>query len=193
MSPKKAQRGELVEVVKASLNIGKELTDVQLVLKEWFFTCLTFGTIILFFFKIVLIFAIHCFWKYNRQQQRIILEDDASDILGLDGIDNTGDGLDGRSSRNNSPINESYDENETRSSQGRNNDRYFLDEQGEWEDLPQSRPTGTQTSSQAPLRTDANTSYNDDNIETESNENSSIPSQDETRLVILLCYNKIYK
>jgi len=184
MSPKKAQRGELVEVVKASLNIGKELTDVQLVLKEWFFTCLTFGTIILFFFKIVLIFAIHCFWKYNRQQQRIILEDDASDILGLDGIDNTGDGLDGRSSRNNSPINESYDENETRSSQGRNNDRYFLDEQGEWEDLPQSRPTGTQTSSQAPLRTDANTSYNDDNIETESNENSSIPSQDETRHTI---------
>jgi len=179
MSPEKAQRGELVEVVKASLHIGKEMTDVQLVLKEWFFTCLTFGIVIFFFFKIVLIFAIHCFWKYNRKRQRIVLEDDASDILGLDGIDNTGDGIDGQSSPNNSPTHEFFDDNETRSFQGRNNGRYFLDEQGEWEDLSQSRPT--QTSSQAPLRTVANTTYNDDNTITESNENSSIPSEDGTR------------
>lgn len=143
MSPEKAQRGELVEVVQGMVNIGKELTDVQLVLKEWFLTCLTFGTTFFFFLQLVLIFATHYFWKCRKQRQHIILEDDVSENLGLDVIDDIDD--EGQSNRSGNPINESFDENETSSSQGLNNSRYS-DEQGEWEDLPQP----TRSSSQAP-------------------------------------------
>jgi hypothetical protein len=157
VSPEKAQRGELVEVVQGILNIGKELTDLQLVLKEWFLTCLTFGTTFFFFLQLVLIFVTHYFWKCRRQRQHIILEDDVSENLRLDEIDDIDDDID---DRNDNPTNESFDENETSSSQGLNNSRYS-DEQGEWEDLPQP----TRSSSQAP-RTDVTVTIEPDSSST---------------------------
>jgi len=148
VSPEKAQKGDLVEVVQGMLRIGEELTGMQLVLKEWFFTCTTIGTLVFFFLQLVIVLVIRVWWKQRRQrqQERVILEDDVSESLGLNGLDGGGGGggdvdsddvygADDHNGNNNS---------ERRSSRGQQQNNgsgeNFDDEEGEWEDLPQ-QPT----------------------------------------------------
>jgi len=93
------------------------MNGTQLVLKEWFFTCATIGTILLFMVQLVLVLMIRQFLNERRRQQeeqesKSILEDDVSEGLGLDGFtDIEEDDADGYA------------------------------EQGEWEDLPQEQQT----------------------------------------------------
>lgn len=143
VSPEKAQRGDLVEVVQGMLRIGEELTGMQLVLKEWFFTCMTIGTLVFFSLQLVIVLAIQVCWnqRRKRQQERVILEDDVSENLGLNGLDGGVDSdVYGADDRNGDPTDDNNN-SERRSSQGQqqnnSNDEYVDGEQGEWEDLPQ--------------------------------------------------------
>jgi len=99
VSPENRQRGEQVEVGAGILHIGEEMVGLQLILKEWFFTCLTIGTTVLFVWQLTLAFALQSLLEYRRQlrreeererereRDRIILEDDVSEGLGLAGFD----------------------------------------------------------------------------------------------------------
>mmetsp|Transcript_13825 Transcript_13825/g.22226 ORF Transcript_13825/g.22226 Transcript_13825/m.22226 type:complete len:528 (-) Transcript_13825:3106-4689(-) len=142
MGSEKVHRGEFLEVLEGALHIGKELTEFQLLLREWFFTCLTFGTLFFFGLQLVLIFGLRWYWECKRKQQRherIILEDDASDNFGLDGVSVTGESAAslGREARR-----QAHDggDSESWSSDDRGHQEYDrnLDEgqDGEWEDLP---------------------------------------------------------
>ena len=146
VSPEKAQKGDLVEVAQGMLRIGEELTGMQLVLKEWFFTCTTIGTLVFFSLQLAVVLAIQVWWKQRRQrqQERVILEDDVSESLGLDGldgggVDSDGDVVYGADDRNNNYNSErrSFRGQQQNNGSGRGSGEYMDDEEGEWEDLPQ--------------------------------------------------------
>jgi hypothetical protein len=94
MTPEKAQRGEFLEVLQGYIHIGKELTDFQLLLKEWFFTCIVFGTIFFFALQVVILLGWQMYWEYQRekrQREEVDWEDGASYYdLGLDGMTDAG-------------------------------------------------------------------------------------------------------
>ena len=151
MSPEKSHRGDIVEVEHAMLRIGEELTGMQLVLKEWFFTCATIGISVFFSLQTLFVLAIQAWWRRSIEQERdrSVLEDDASERLSLNGLDNGDDDISGDNDHNNDPnlYHQSFDDNnsESRSSQGQRRNsshvEYMDQEQGEWEDLPQ-QPMG---------------------------------------------------
>jgi len=131
MAPEKTKRGEIVEVDRAWLNIGRELTDVQIILKEWFFICLTIGSVFLFSMQLVLILAFRHLLKISRQQSYVVLEDDASNNLDLDDIDDI-------------PFHGSVGQDETGSFLGQH--RHEFDHEQDWEDLPTNHsPNNIQT------------------------------------------------
>ena len=146
VSPQKARRGDMVEVVQGILRISEELTGIQLVLKEWFFTCMLIGTILLFFLQLVFVFAIRfaflTWCRQEREDERDIFED-VSEGLNLDGLNDVdGDvhhGDDHSSDRNtrDQSFDEFDSERESSHDQQRSNSNVenVQDEQGEWEDL----------------------------------------------------------
>jgi hypothetical protein len=145
MAPEKAHRGEFLEVIKGVLHVGKELTAFQLLLKEWFYTCLTFGTIFFFGLQLSVLFCVQwCMECRRAQQERIILDDDASENLDFEGMTTGGDSGDRTDDQNrNNNIHEDVDgsqslNDERRFSEGVYNDNAEYDDghDGEWEDLP---------------------------------------------------------
>lgn len=82
-----------VEVDKAFLRSGRELTDFQIILKEWFFICWIAGTFFLFVLQFACILSIHLFVNSLFHRKPTVLGDDASNSLSLDGIsEGVGDG-----------------------------------------------------------------------------------------------------
>jgi hypothetical protein len=140
MAPEKADRGEFLEVLQGYLHIGKELTEFQLLLKEWFFTCMAVGTMFFYGLQVMLLLGLQTYWEYlqeKRERERVDLEDDASDNLGLDVTLNSQDiPLDSGNSRNDGE--QSLDGNAV-----------FFEcdgpfeegQEGEWEDLPTQTTT----------------------------------------------------
>lgn len=85
----KRTKDDPLEVVRGEIRIGKELTDFQFLLREYFFTCYIIGVIIISTIQTINLVALRAMWK-QRQHRRILrqmqeeLEDDSSDILDLD-------------------------------------------------------------------------------------------------------------
>jgi len=108
----KPRRDDPLEVTRGEIRIGKELTDFQFLLREYFLTCYMIGVIFLSTMQVVGLLSLRSYWKH-RQRQNIIRQmrednEDPSETLELD---------------------ESQLEGDT------NN----------WEDLPQTDPTNTET------------------------------------------------
>ena len=124
MPTEKAQRQEVLEVLQGSLRIGKELTDFQQLLKDYFFTSTVFGTLFFFGLQVLLILGVQLYLDYRRK--KILLEDDASDNLSLDDVTdsgNSGGDRTGEESEQN-PVEESTNEG----FQDNNNENLGLDE-----------------------------------------------------------------
>jgi hypothetical protein len=123
VSPEKAQRGDIVEVIHGMVHIGKELRGLQLLLKEWFFACAMIGTGFFFSLQLIIVLALKVFWDQRQEQERIVLDDDVlegpglDDFVDMDGDANAEDNGDGDRIPHGSA-------------------EYAEDEQGEWEDLP---------------------------------------------------------
>ena len=85
----KRGKDDPLEVVRGEIRIGKELTDFQFMLREYFFTCYIIGVMIIAIFQTINLVVLRAMWK-QRQHRRILrqmqeeLEDDSSDILDLD-------------------------------------------------------------------------------------------------------------
>jgi hypothetical protein len=171
MSPEKVQRGEFLEVVQGYIHVGKELTDFQRLLKDWFFTCIVLGTIFFYALQIGIILGWQLYWEYQRgkilqQEEEVNWEDNASENLDLDGITDTG------SHSGNVPGDDVNRQDYTQAESGvenntgphiveqyenqNNNDAVFFECDGsfddrydgdEWEDLPTQTTTTTATSS----------------------------------------------
>jgi hypothetical protein len=69
-----------LEVMTADIRIGKELSDYQLILKEWFFTCYTIGSSILFFSQLLVLVILRLHIKEQRSKRE--MEEEASLNLG---------------------------------------------------------------------------------------------------------------
>lgn len=159
MAPEKAEKGEILEVLQGQLHIGKELTDFQLLLKEYFFTSMVFGTIFFYGLQVLLLLSLQAYWailEERRAREQDMMEDDASNDLDLDevslrdGGDNSGGGV----PTSHDPTEEGVDRDTRQSVEDVTNlegdadatffecDGRFEDgHEGEWEDLP----TGTTT------------------------------------------------
>jgi hypothetical protein len=84
----KREKDEPLEVVRGEIRIGKELTDFQFLLREWFFTCYTIGVMILSTMQMIGLIVLRAMWKH-QQSQRILRQmreeqEDSSEILDLD-------------------------------------------------------------------------------------------------------------
>ena len=150
VSPQKAQEGDMIEVTHGMLRIGEELTGMRLVLKEWFFVCAGIGTLLFFSVQSLIFYFLKVCWNHRsgrqeEEQEHIILDDDISESLGLDGLDgshaednNNGDSNDRDHPHENSNNSNNNFEQRSSSQRHRSGDFDFMDEdQDEWEDLPQ--------------------------------------------------------
>jgi hypothetical protein len=99
---------EPIEVTRGEVRIGRELSKLQMLLKEWFYTCLFIGVATLFLGQLLGIICIGIVRDdYNRRR----MQDDAS--IALDGAGSFGGNQDERA-----------------------NGRSSTEAQDEWEDLP---------------------------------------------------------
>ena len=192
MSPDKVQKGEYVEVLQGQVHIGKELTKFQLLLKEYFFSCLSFGTCFFYGIQILCIFVINWYLDYKRQQrenERMDYDDgdddlndvDVSEDLGFEEMtNNDNDGINRNNTNNNDnsiPRNEAgNDDNTTTMNQNyyEETEEYYDGEEGEWEDLPQSTGNNSQSSSRRAEGTD---NYNDTGTPNQTNNSHTIPDE----------------
>jgi hypothetical protein len=76
------ERKKAIEVTTGSVRIGRELSDIQLFLKEYFFTCYAIGTFI-FFISQLFVLAIGRLYLEKRRMRH--MEEDPSLNLELDG------------------------------------------------------------------------------------------------------------
>ncbi|KAG7356704.1 Seipin-like protein [Nitzschia inconspicua] len=164
MSPEKTQQneggeGDCLEVLYGYLHVGKELTEFQRLLKEWFFTCMVFGTMFFYGIQVMLLLGLQAYraiQRERREREEIHSweENDASDILPFDDTaDSTS--LHGRVERgsrpdNYPPMEENFDGNHSHHNTEEEfyvddrNDAVFFEcdgsfpdgQEGEWEDLP---------------------------------------------------------
>jgi hypothetical protein len=75
---------EPLEVTKGEIRIGKELSDFQLLLKEWFFTCYIAGSSFLFFFQLLGLFVVRMYLDARRTRRRM-REDPSINLGNLEG------------------------------------------------------------------------------------------------------------
>jgi hypothetical protein len=168
MTPEKAQREEFLEVLQGCLCIGKELTTFQLLLKEWFFTCIVFGTMFFYASQVVMLLGLQMHWEYQRrkrQREGFDWEDGASGNLDLDGM------TDADSHPGGGPMDSGNRQSSTQEEIG-NNDVPHIDErqenqyddavffecdgtfddghEDEWEDLPTQTTTTSMGNVQSP-------------------------------------------
>ncbi|KAG7356349.1 Seipin-like protein [Nitzschia inconspicua] len=161
MSPEQTQQsggeGDCLEVLYGYLHIGKELTEFQLLLKEWFFTCMVFGTMFFYGIQVMLLLGLQAYGAMQRERQDRneihSWEDDASDILPFDDTaDSTSlhGGVERGSRPDNRPMEENLDGNHSHHNTEEEfydddrNDAVFFEcdgsfpdgQEGEWEDLP---------------------------------------------------------
>ena len=73
-----------LEVIKGDIRIGKELSDFQFMLREWFFTCYIIGTLILSAIHVTALFAFYTYWKFQKRQQGLQDLADNDPSVGLD-------------------------------------------------------------------------------------------------------------
>jgi hypothetical protein len=196
MSPLKIERGEFVEVLQGQVHIGKELTEFQLLLKEYFFTCLSFGTGFFYGIQVLFILIIKWCFDYKRQQRengRINYDDDGfndidvSENLEFDEMTNNdnNNAINQNDTNDNSvpPNEQGNDDNNTTINQNfyEDYDEYFDGEEGEWEDLPQG--TGNNVSSSAGVepsfsRREGTNNYNETGTPiNETNNSHTIPDE----------------
>jgi hypothetical protein len=172
MSPENVENGVLVEVSQGQVCIGKELTEFQLLLKEWFFTSLTIGTCFFYGVQVLLIVGWNWYWERKRRQRHDddgLVDDDNDDDDDIDGASEIfrfdGTSTDG-SDRNGWETNRNHwERNEDASTGGSDrpyvydvDEEYFDGQEGEWEDLPpppqQSSSTGVTSQPSGRDRTD---------------------------------------
>ena len=84
----KPRRDEPLEVTRGEIRIGKELTDFQFLLREYFLTCYIVGVILLSTMQVLGLLCLRSCWKH-RQRQNIIRQmqennEDPSETLDLD-------------------------------------------------------------------------------------------------------------
>ena len=72
---------EFLEVTKGEIRIGKELTDFQFLLKEWFFTCYMVGAFFIFSLQILGLLIGRLYWDYRATRR---MQEDPSINLNLD-------------------------------------------------------------------------------------------------------------
>ena len=82
------RRDEPLEVTRGEIRIGKELTDFQFLLREYFLTCYIIGVILLSTMQVVGLLSLRSYWKH-RHRQKIIRQmqeenEDPSETLELD-------------------------------------------------------------------------------------------------------------
>jgi len=82
------RKDDPLEVIRGEIRIGKELSDFQFLLREWFFTCYIVGVIIISTMKIVGLLLLKALMNHRRRQ-RILRQmreeqDDISEGLNLD-------------------------------------------------------------------------------------------------------------
>lgn len=156
MSPEKAERQEVLEITQGHLHIGKELSDLQQLLKDWFFTCLVIGTSFFYGVQVMLLMGLQWYWEIQREQrqrEQVNLEDDASDNLVFEEMTENGNrdseiGNESteeppQSDNDQSPVEVPIDDDNSGIDYG--NDPGFFEcdgafddgHEGEWEDLPQ--------------------------------------------------------
>ena len=74
---------EPIEVTRGEVRIGKELTKLQILLKEWFYTCLATGITVLFVCQLLLILAFKLILNARSHQTN---EDESPSVaLNLEG------------------------------------------------------------------------------------------------------------
>jgi hypothetical protein len=165
MAPEKAEKGEILEVLQGQLHIGKELTDFQMLLKEYFFTSMVFGTMFFYGLQVLLLLSLEAYWAIleERRARERDMEDDASNDLDLDevslrdGGDNSGGGM----QTSHDPTEEGVDADIHHSVEDVTNleddadatffecDSPFEDgHEGEWEDLPTGTTAGSASNGQ---------------------------------------------
>ena len=72
-----------------SISIGEELSPIQLLLKEWFFTCYAAGTMYFFCTQGIMLFAAMAIWERRKQMRRAV--ESPSFDLGSDVESQSGD------------------------------------------------------------------------------------------------------
>jgi hypothetical protein len=82
MQEKNSQQLDPLEVTKGEIRIGKELSDFQLLIKEWFFTCYMVGTGIIFVLQLLGLLIVRSYWDYRTRRR---MHEDPSLNLNLDG------------------------------------------------------------------------------------------------------------
>jgi hypothetical protein len=84
----KREKDDPLEVVRGEIRIGKELTDFQFLLREYFFTCYIIGVMIISTIQTINLVVLRAMWK-QQQHRRILRQmqeelEDSSHILDLD-------------------------------------------------------------------------------------------------------------
>lgn len=75
-----------LEITTADIRLGRELSDLQLFLKEWFFTCYVIGTCFFFVLQLIALFVVR--FKLEEQRRKREIEEEASLNLELHGSGN---------------------------------------------------------------------------------------------------------
>jgi hypothetical protein len=131
-----AANSEPVEVVAGEVRLGKELGDFQRLLKNWFYTCYTAGTCILFVVQLLLWVILQFCWDERRRRTLLEEEEPTCDL------DMEGSHIGGGEQQND----------------GENMDF------GQWEDLPRESSSSAQESHQQDQENDVSHSADSSNI-----------------------------